>query len=236
MRAIPEPLATELSSLPCRGTFEAHMTVDAATAERRADLVALCETMGVKCVLIELAAGRTPSQPMTAHFHRGELATVLAEVDAHYGQLVRGGFEVVRVKLEAVANNVGVPVTDDDARAFASGRAYFEFHAKLRLPISLAATELGSLRALCREHDAHLSLNNRKSDHSKATFDRFVTLRLRGVGKAHADARFDTLVASLRENGYEIVGVKRELTIYDSRASLDAGWLEPDLTTDGEAS
>jgi len=201
------------------------MTVDAALPEQRDAFRRLCEEIGVKCVLIELAAGRSPSQPMTAKYHRGDLAKVLAEVQEHYESLIAAGFGVVRVKLEAVANNKGVPLSDEDAGAKAFEGAYFEFHAKLRLERDLA---LDSLRALCAEHGAHLSHNDRKADSDAGTRDRFVTLRVRRCGRDRAYATFEALLTALKDNGYAIIGTKRELTLYDSHARLDAGWLEPE--------
>src|SRR5262249_51767202 len=140
--AFPEPRASELRALACHGTFEAHMTVDAPNPEQRDVFRSLCDAIGVKCVLIELAAGRSPSQPMTAKYHRGNLTTVLAEVQSHYEKLLEAGFKVVRVKLEAVANNPGVPLTNEEIlsnKAFET--AYFEFHAKLRLPAPRAVAD-----------------------------------------------------------------------------------------------
>ena len=90
-------------------------------------------------MLIELARGVSPSQPMTASYHRGTLEEVLPEVEALHARLWEGGFPVVRVKLEAVAANPGVPVTDEEAAALPDG--YFEFHAKLRLPACRVAAQ-----------------------------------------------------------------------------------------------
>jgi hypothetical protein len=241
-RAFPEDDARALASVQCRGTFEAHMTVDAGP-ERREAFAMLCERIGVKCVLIELAAGRSPSQPMTAAYHRGDLATVLGEIERHYVGLVEGGFSVVRVKIEAVATNAGVPVTDDEATAFPD--AYFEFHAKLRLPKTDDNVGLESLLDLCVRHGAHLSRNDRKVDVSRpacggsatttarslvelATRDRFVTLRVKKSGRTRATAAFESLLDSLKTAAFAVVGVKREFTVYDSQANLDAGWLEPE--------
>lgn len=224
--AIPEPRARQLRALTCHGTFEAHITVDAGP-ERREAFASLCAAMGVKCVLIELAAGSTPSQPMTASYHRGDLASVLGEIEGLHERLCRGGFPVVRVKLEAVANNAGVPITDEDAKSFSG--AYFEFHAKLRLTAS--DLDLERLRELCLVHDAHLSRNDRKRDARGVTRDRFVTIRMHECGRTRATAAFERLLDSLKAAGYTVVGVKREFTIYDSRSSLDAGWLEPERTS-----
>src|SRR5947207_2833568 len=112
--AAPEQLLIDrLRGQSGRGTFEAHVTVtadDLAASER---FRALCGELGVKCVLIELPAGVTRSQPMTSTYHRGELAEVVAEVAALARSLRQGGFEVVRLKLEAVVTNEGVPQDDE---------------------------------------------------------------------------------------------------------------------------
>jgi hypothetical protein len=221
--AIPDPFAAEqaerLRQLPCRGTFEAHLTVQADDPERREAFRRLCAELGVKCVLIELARGTSRSQPMTASYHRGELPQVMTDIDGLYRRLWEGGFPVIRVKLEAVATNPGVPVTDDDAAAWPEG--YFEFHAKLRLP---AGAELGPLRVLCERHGAHLSRNERKRDEDGAA-ERFVTLRVYKAGRERAAGAYEELLRDLAGAQFQVGSQQREFTIYDGRADLDAGWL-----------
>jgi hypothetical protein len=175
--------------------------------------------LGVKCVLIELARGVSRSQPMTASYHRGDLPAVMEEIEALHERLWQGGFPVLRVKLEAVATNPGVPVTDDEAAAWPEG--YFEFHAKLRLP---AGADLEPLRQLCDRHGAHLSRNDRKRDEDGGA-ERFVTLRVYRTGRERAAAAYEALLRDLAAAEFTVVSQQREFTIYDGRADLDAGWL-----------
>jgi hypothetical protein len=217
--AFPPAQAERLRKLPCRGTFEAHLTVRPDGPERREAFRRLCAGLGVKCVLIELARGVSRSQPMTASYHRGPLAEVLEEVEALHARLWEGGFPVVRVKLEAVATNPGVPLTDDEAATLPEG--YFEFHAKLRLS---ADADLDPLRALCDRHGAHLSRNERKRDDAGA--ERFVTLRVYRAGRERASAAYEALLRDLAAAGLQVVGQQREFTVYDGKADLDAGWLD----------
>jgi hypothetical protein len=218
--AFPPAQAERLRKLPCRGTFEAHLTVRADEPERREVFRRLCAALGVKCVLIELARGVSKSQPMTVSYHRGSLPEVLEEIEALHARLWEGGFPVARVKLEAVATNPGVPVTDDEAAALPEG--YFEFHAKLRLA---GGADLEPLRALCDRHGAHLSRNDRKRDDGTGA-DRFVTLRVHRAGRERAAAAYEALLRDLDAAGFRVIAQQREFTVYDGKADLDAGWLD----------
>jgi hypothetical protein len=203
------------------GTFEAHVTVEASDLVDRERFRAVCEELGVKCVLIELPAGARRSQPMTSTYHRGDLAVVVEEVAELAGALRQRGFAATRVKLEAVITNTGVPASDDEARAFPAGN-YFEFHVKAALP---ADADLEPLRAICQRHTAHLSSNALKRDEDGRS-ERFVTQRVYGVGRQSAEAVFERLIQDLQAGGYTLSNRLREYTIYDSNIAVDAGWID----------
>jgi hypothetical protein len=147
------------------------------------------------------------------------MSDVLEEVEGLHTRLWEGGFPVVRVKVEAVATNLGVPLTDEEAAALPEG--YFEFHAKLRLPTD---ADLEPLRALCGRHGAHLSRNERKRDDAGA--ERFVTLRVYRAGRVRSAAAYEALLRDLAAASFEVIGQQREFTVYDGKADLDAGWLD----------
>jgi hypothetical protein len=226
--AIPSARASWLCSRACQGVFEAHLTVQANSPERREAFRQVCDELGVKCVLIELARGLSRSQPMTASYHHGELSRVLAEVETLHARLWEQGFPVVRVKLEAVASNPGVPDTDAEAADWAD--AYFEFHAKVRLGKD---ADRQALRQVCSQHGAHLSRNDRKRDEDGSA-ERFVTMRVYHRGRRQATQAYEALLHDLGQAGYPVVSQQREFTIYDGRAELDAGWL--DSPDEGSAS
>jgi hypothetical protein len=73
------------------------------------------------------------------------------------------------------------------------------------------------LRVHCESHGAHLSQN--QIEHGA----RFVTLRVHEAGRDAAQIAFARLLDAL--TGYDIVSTKAELTLFDSRIELDAGWL-----------
>ena len=181
--------------------FEAHVTV--AAGSDAAAFAAACRELGVDCVAIELAAGAHAVQPMTASRHDGDWPAVVAAIARVHAGLVARGFEVVRVKVEAPAELADAPVLG----------GYYEFHVKL------AAGSAGA-EAIAVAHGAHVSRNARRDG------TRFVTLRVYRAARADAERRLDALVAALAGGGHAIAGCIRELAIYDSRADLDAGWLE----------
>jgi inosine/xanthosine triphosphate pyrophosphatase family protein len=199
------------------GAFEAHVTVRMAAGEAPR-FRATCDRLGVKCVMIELLEGEHAAQPMTASVHRGGLREVQDEVHALARELVSDGFEVVRTKIEALARNADIPETDADAAR--SPAAYFEFHIKLLLG---DASDVQRVTAACAPHGARLSRNasKRRPDGE----ERFVTLRVPGLGRPGAEARFAALEASLAALGLPVRGRTREYTVYDSNVGLDRGWL-----------
>ncbi|KAF3891265.1 hypothetical protein DA73_0400032860 [Tolypothrix bouteillei VB521301] len=213
------------------GTFEAHITI---CAESRATLQLfqhICQQLNVKCVLIELPNGVTRSQPMTASYHRGTLTQVWTEVHNLAQRICLAGFQVTRVKIEAMPYNQDIPVTDNEVSQHPVTN-YFEFHIKALLS---QETDLEGLRQHCAKFGAHLSVNAFKLNAS-GQHHRFITLRVYGLGRRSAQARFQALLTSLRARHILLVQPQQEYTVYDSNLELDAGWLihSPVETKGGE--
>lgn len=162
------------------------------------------------------------SQPMTASYHHGSLQEVFAEVQRLAQTLTDAGFEVTRVKFEAMVNNQDIPESDEEAQTLPASN-YFEFHVKVTLP---ASADISALQAQCRQRGGHLSANAFKY-HRDGQQQRFVTMRLYGVGRQSAQARFNKLLQWLEGEGLKLSHKLREYTVYDSNLALDAGWIEP---------
>ncbi len=210
-------LADHLRGRRFGGAFEAHVTVrcSAAEAVRFADV---CDGLGVKHIAIELATGEVVAQPMTASVHRGELRLVQDQVHELARAILAAGFEVVRSKIEALPRNRDIPETDAEAQAD-PGR-YFEYHLKLVIP---ADGDLAAIRAAAAEHGGWISRNARRH-RADGGHERYVTLRLPGLGRASADARFAALEAAMALQPVAITRRVREYTVYDSNLALDRGW------------
>lgn len=200
--------------------FEYHITVsgDDAAAAR---LAAWAGERGVKFTHIVLARGETTSQPMLTVRADGTAESVLADAEAMAGQLSVTGFEVTRMKLEASPFADGVPATAEQAAAQLVDR-YFEHHLKLLLPPD---ADEAALADLVTPHGAHLSRNARRV-REDGRAERFVTQRCHQVGADRAVAELDRLAKTLSGAGHQIIDVEREYVLYDSRPSVDAGWID----------
>jgi hypothetical protein len=225
-RKLPLPghdmeLADRLRAQSQGGAYEAHLTVSARSEEDLRRFRAFCDAASVKCIFIELGRGAELFQPMTASVHHGTLREAREEVQAMARALAAQGFDVTRMKLEALGKNRDIP--EDDATARAQPSNYFEFHVKALLPSG--APDVEALRVRCEKHGAHLSRNARKVREDGAS-ERFVTLRVYGLGRANAEARFTALLEDLAGAGLTLTQRLREWTVYDSNHALDRGWLE----------
>lgn len=210
-------LADHLRGRTYGGAFEAHVTVRCA-AEDAARFAAACDRLGVKHLQIELAHGAHVTQPMTATVHRGDLRDVQGEVHALARALVADGFEVVRTKIEALPRNRDLPETD--AAAAAEPARYFEYHLKIVVP---PGGDLEPVRAAAAAHGARLSRNALRT-RADGAHERYLTLRVPGLGRPAADARFAALTAAVEVLSVTIVRRVREYTVYDSNLALDSGW------------
>lgn len=210
-------LADHLRGCGYGGAFEAHITVQ-CPATQLAGFAELCDRLEIKHIVIELSAGQVMTQPMTASVHRGELRTVQAEVHELARALVAAGHDVVRTKIEALPHNHDIP--QDDAAANAEPARYFEYHLKIVVP---PGGELAEVAAVASAHGARLSRNARRV-RSDGGQERYLTLRLPGLGRASADARFAALEAAVAALPVTITRRVREYTVYDSNLGLDRGW------------
>lgn len=190
--------------------FEIHLTTHALTPTELADFVAACGQLQAKPLLIELARGACPTQPMLGKVvHQPDLAAALAVAAADSTYLRQRGLPTARIKVETDARHPQL-ATPAAGPGFAP---YFEWHGKV------SYLHQAELRVLCEQHGAHLSANALRGE--SAT--RFVTLREFGPA-AEFERRVAALVASLQPR-WPLRKQESECCLYDSNQTLDAGWL-----------
>lgn len=196
------------------GYFEAHVTV------KPCDLAAFaraCDALGTKCLHIVMPAGTAQAeQPMTASYFLGTLSQAREQAHRQASELVRAGFEVTRVKLEATGRAFGAPETDEAAQALPLD-VYFEHHATI---VVNGPAQLADVERQCRALGGYVSQNRRKPAR-----EAFVTVRSYRVGRATADARFERLVDALHALGVSLKNRAREYAVYDSAPFIDEGWM-----------
>lgn len=210
-------LADHLRGATYGGAFEAHITVR-CDADDEPRFATVCDRLGVKHIAIELPTGDVARQPMTGSVHRGTLRAVQDQVHELARAIVADGFEVVRTKIEALPRNRDLPETD--AAAAAEPGRYFEYHLKLVIGPDV---DLATIADAGAAHGARLSRNARRH-RVDGSHERYLTLRLPGLGRASADARFAALTAAIAALPVTITRRVREYTVYDSNLALDRGW------------
>ncbi len=203
-----------------KGTFEAHISVSAGNRVLKEKFNQLCQHLNLKCVFIQLPLGATRFQPMTASYHHGAFKDVLQQINQIAQKIVNADFEITRIKIEAMVSNQDIPISDIEAQQLPKSN-YFEFHVKAILS---ADENLEVLRKYCLQYNAHLSANAFKKLFNGKQ-QRFITMRVYGVGYKSAQQRFDNLLLHLKAKGYQLSQQQREYTVYDSNLNLDAGWM-----------
>lgn len=203
------------------GTFESHITVELNNKRTLSLFQTLCQKLKVKCLLIELPSGINNLQPMTSLYHKGNFEPVLKEVQSLAQTIAQEGFKVTRVKIEALVNNLNVPSTDEEAQKFPKN--YFEFHVLATLKTE---EEKDKLKALCKNHNAHLSQNAFKQS-LLGLNQHFITMRVYNIGKIGAKLEFSKLVNELKKENFNLSNKLQEYIVYDSNTSIDQGWIEP---------
>lgn len=201
--------------------FESHITIELNNKMALTKFQTLCQQLQVKCLLIELPIKVNNFQPMTSLYHKGSFEKVFNEVTSMAQRIMNNGFQVVRVKIEALITNFGIPITEEEAKKFPTN--YFEFHVLVELS---SQEEMEKLKIICEKHQAHLSQNAFKKS-LKGLNQHFVTMRLYETGKNTAKAQFAVLLNELRKEDFRLSNQLQEYIVYDNNILLDAGWIEP---------
>lgn len=193
--------------------FELHLTSCDVVPAAIVRFSGVCEALGCKLLLVELARGQHCLQPMaTAHTDESikdliaaqrYAADLTQELDAH-------GFAIDRIKIEST-------LAHREARV----AIYFEWHCKVLLH------DTDAVLSLCERHGAHLSRNAQRG----GSLARFITLRQTNSGvdsRSLFEARVRLLLAAACVLSSICTPLKQqfEACLFDSNVAIDAGWLE----------
>lgn len=207
------------------GSFEIHLTFDSSSSPLNVEqFKRACEARRCKPVFIYLDSGEHDRQLMCGRWYTGAFDEVKAKVQDLTRSFEDDGYRALRAKIEALPNNRGVPVTDEEARAHFPSHNYFEFHAKVECR-SNDIEQVQRLKDAAASHDGHVSWNVFKRDISTNIDHRFVTWRMYGSGRESAYATVEVALKCLADDGFEVLSCQREYACYDTKVDLDRGWL-----------
>ncbi|MEZ4320654.1 MAG: hypothetical protein R3F61_24440 [Myxococcota bacterium] len=202
--------------LPLTGRFHSHLTVATSELER---LRAFCASERIKLTVVDLddADGRVQRDVMTTRYHKDEAPGAIGRIADDLvdlgNRLTGAGFLVLRAKLEHE--------TEPSLEPYGPGR-YHEVHVKLAIPPDGYEAARAWLVENGRAHGFVASSNPRERTDEAVL--QFVNLRIYEGDRAAADVRVAEILALLGDQGFDIVEVKRETTIFDTHHALDRWW------------
>lgn len=200
--------------------YEIHITVKDAPAR---EFKFACETIGVKPLLLDLQNNSGENvlfDLMTSQVHIGTNTSAYAAMLDTSRQLRDFGFKVIREKIETVPWHPAAP-SDKDENPKMPPNCYFESH----IAVITSEAELPRLHILVRNmNDCHLS----KSIFKKIDGDTFkIMVTYRSYNKTYEPfkyqvGRYEALLAS---HGFDIEPPIVEFSVFDSKISHDAAWI-----------
>lgn len=223
-----------MSVEPVLGSFEVHLFVEPLnpSAAQVESFRAACAAAPVpmKALLLELDyVGRGfVGVLQSSRYVTGDVAAGVEAAHHDARALREAGFVVLREKVEAVAQNEGVPRTAADAERSPEDR-YFEFHLLVDgRDGPLSEADMVSLRALAERYTARLASPVPLSYNALKPAQRFLNFRARRQGLEQALRTVEQLSEEVRASGALFVKkVIGEYICFDSNRAVDNGWLEP---------
>ncbi len=185
--------------------YEIHLTVAAMATSAWQAFEQCVASLGGKAMVIELARGDTPLQPMLTLGKAGKFDEVVRFAKALSRELSAFGYQVLRCKIEQdVVGNRETP------------HHYCEWHGR----VEVQEPDRMRLAEICQAYGGHLSQNAIRGGNR-----RYVTVRETGDFPQLA-TQVAALRAAIGAQGWEVSKQQWERVVYDSNLALDSGWLE----------
>ena len=209
-------------------TFEAHLFVGPInpSVELQQEFVKVCRSLGLRALNLGLnfeGAGVNTVLQTTKYYKVTSPLQALEQMVEDAKKLSES-FEVVRIKLESLAINDGIPQTDAEALAI-PGDTYFEYHIKLK-DVEINQSNDDKLKALSQQLTQELNIKVPFSCNNLPDFQRFLNARTYRLGFQNSYALINKITEAIKENGFTIDRIVSEFIAYDTNKALDSGWLE----------
>jgi hypothetical protein len=190
-------------------TFEIHLTIAPIPEARWPEFAASADALGARSLVVVLARGSHPLQPMLTWHREGELADALHFANESAAHPALAPYRVVRCKIEQDGTDALVDAP--------THHRYFEWHGRIEVDPSMRER----VAEVCQRHGGHLSANAMWGSQA-----RYVTLRGYAAQEELRD-RVMACCAALADNGWCVGKQRWERVVHDTDLELDAGWLEP---------
>ncbi|EFC39676.1 hypothetical protein NAEGRDRAFT_81258 [Naegleria gruberi] len=231
----------EISGLfGCHITVKNHMDGKTPSSEQVERFSKLCrEELKCKPVLVlypsednypvESIRNR-PQELMSSSYHSGKKSDVLKHILGMADTIKNNGFELLRVKLEAMANCKNIEKNLSSDSSSGNDMKYFEYHTKIYLRGQDRVAQLAHLDSLLIKEEVARSQNLLGKHYDIC--GHLLTFRwFSPTPKEECDTFHKEFLAKLKthfENGggeIEIAESEKEFAVYDSNILVDQGWV-----------
>lgn len=209
-------------------TFECHIFVAPLNPneELQIKFAQICKENGMRALNIGLNFEKTGLATVlqSTKYYKVPNPMIAVEKMIEDAKKLAEHFDVVRLKLESLATNEGVPQTDEEAKNI-PGDTYFEYHIKIKdAPASEESDN--TLKNLSYQLMEDLQIRVPFSCNNLKDFQRFLNARTYDMGFQNSFEKVKKIKASIESKGYEIERIISEFIVYDTNKKLDTGWLE----------
>lgn len=209
------------------GLFEIHITVD--TSQGYYPLWQYThDKKDFKLIHAVSETGDYREQYMISKWKNGTYEELVTKTTTIVEDMQKHGIKILRAKIESMAHNQGVPVTDQEFINFITenqltGEPYFEYHGK----IDLVNNNLQMLNNWCD------NMSNKYPDVYLATSTNIcgskvplLTIRIYNHGREYAEKYKNLVLDNFKECGFKIFeNIQQEFSVYDTNQDVDKNWL-----------
>jgi hypothetical protein len=209
-------------------TFESHIFVGPInpSKEVQKQFTTIARSLGLRALNLALnfedAGLNTVLQ--TTKYYKVESPLQALERMTEDAEKLAEHFEVLRIKLESLAINEGIPQTDEEALKI-PGDTYFEYHLKLK-DVELTEENDQALKTLSARLTKELNIRVPFSCNNLPHFQRFLNARTYKLGFKNSYALIEKIADAIKQQGFAVDRIVSEFIPYDTNKLLDKGWLE----------
>ena len=207
------------------GSFNVQITFDCSNSARRTEekLEKACQNTKYKIMLTKSGPRRkncSIRKLLATSSYVGQYPSIVKEIEEEVYEHFQG-FRIMRIKIDSLAANKGVPQTDIDKKLFwDKDTYYFEFCYKVSTDKNAKDRNVTRLENLCQSyHQFHLHLLHHTADEEQSHY--MVRMRLHNVGRLNACESSNRLVEYLTKSNFPPLEVDHQFIVYDRYIEID---------------